>query len=242
MRIVVLTDVHGNLPALGAALAVIRDEGYDAIVHTGDAIGIGPFPAECLDTLRHVPHIQLLMGNHDAWFAHGLPQPLPPHMGPEFVEHVRWTHAQIDPALRADVAGWPYRIALDADGVPLSFLHYALDDTGHDFAPIVRDATPEDLDRLFADEAAAGVFYGHHHPFSDLQGRARYVNPGALGAYDRPLARWAVVEAQDGAFTVEFRAAEYDDRPLRQAFESRRVPARAFLYRAFLGGRFSEGA
>ena len=41
MRIVVLTDVHGNLPALGAALAVIRGEGYDAIVHTGDAVGIG---------------------------------------------------------------------------------------------------------------------------------------------------------------------------------------------------------
>ena len=242
MRIVVLTDVHGNLPALGAALAAIREEGYDAIVHTGDVVGIGPFPAECLDTLRHVPDIHLLMGNHDAWFAHGLPQPIPPHMGPEFVEHVLWTRAQIDRALQAEVARWPYRLAFDADGVPLTFLHYALDETGYDFAPIVHNPTPDDLDRLFAGETAAAVFYGHHHPFSDIQGRARYINPGALGAYDRPLARWAVVEAQNGRFTVEYRAAEYDDRPLYQAFEARRVPARAFLCRAFLGGRFSESA
>jgi predicted phosphodiesterase len=75
MRIAVFTDVHGNLPALEAALAAIERARCDAIYHTGDAIGIGPYPAECLDRLLHAPRVYCVMGNHDAWFAYGLPQP-----------------------------------------------------------------------------------------------------------------------------------------------------------------------
>jgi protein phosphatase len=51
MKIAVMTDVHANLPALAAALDAIRREGCEALFHTGDAIGIGPYPAECLDLL-----------------------------------------------------------------------------------------------------------------------------------------------------------------------------------------------
>lgn len=65
MRMVVLTDVHANLPALRAALQAIRAAVYDAIFHTGDAIGIGPFPAETLDLLLTTPRLHGVMGNHD---------------------------------------------------------------------------------------------------------------------------------------------------------------------------------
>ena len=51
MRIAVITDVHANLPALDAAVAAIRADGATAVYHTGDAVGIGSFPAEILDRL-----------------------------------------------------------------------------------------------------------------------------------------------------------------------------------------------
>ena len=51
MKIAVLTDAHGNLPALEAALAAIRVMGCDVVYHTGDAVGIGPYPAECVERL-----------------------------------------------------------------------------------------------------------------------------------------------------------------------------------------------
>ena len=75
MKIAVVTDVHGNLPALQAALSAISQEDCDAIYHTGDCIGIGPYPAECLDLILNTPRLFPVMGNHDAWFAHGLPDP-----------------------------------------------------------------------------------------------------------------------------------------------------------------------
>ena len=65
-RIAVITDVHANLPALDAALAEIDRLGADVTYHTGDAIGIGPFPAECVDRLLSRPSTHLLMASRRA--------------------------------------------------------------------------------------------------------------------------------------------------------------------------------
>ena len=99
-----------NLPALEAALDAIRREGCDAIVHTGDAIGIGPFPAECLDLLLNTPNTSCVKGNPELWFVDGLPQPQPSWLSDGEVAHQRWTHTSIEPKLRAVVGDWPMRI------------------------------------------------------------------------------------------------------------------------------------
>jgi putative phosphoesterase len=238
MRIAVLTDVHANLPALQAALEDIRREGCDAIYHTGDAIAIGPQPAECLDLLLRTPDVRLLMGNHDAWFVDGLPQPQPPWMSDGEVAHQRWVHAQLDPSLRPVVARWPHVVREEWEGVRVVLAHYEPADSDSGFAPAIRDAGPDELDRLFAHYGADVAFYGHTHTASDVTGRARYVNPGSLGCHREALARYLVLECCGGRYTVEQRAAPYDDGPLFEAFERRRVPERAFLYRAFFGGRY----
>ena len=46
LRIAVLSDVHGNLPALEATLDRIQEEEVDTIFHLGDMVAIGPFPAD----------------------------------------------------------------------------------------------------------------------------------------------------------------------------------------------------
>src|SRR5688572_20645922 len=53
MRVAVLADIHGNLPALDAVLADIAAVGVDAIVLNGD-IATGPMPAETLDRLAEL--------------------------------------------------------------------------------------------------------------------------------------------------------------------------------------------
>jgi predicted phosphodiesterase len=235
-KIAVITDVHANLPALDAALAAIAREGCDAIYHTGDAIAIGPYPAECLDRLLHTPKMHLLMGNHDAWLAEGLPSPLPDWLSDDELVHQQWTHAQLDPGLRTIVAQWPYVVREDFGGLGVTFLHYALDASGRDFAPIVPDPVAADFDRLFSDDGSRLVFYGHHHQVSDLQGRARYVSPGALGCSTTPVARYAILEVgNSGDYRVRQGAVPYDAAPLFRAFEERQVPTREFILRAFFG-------
>jgi len=231
-----MTDVHGNLPALRAALRVIRREGYDVIYHTGDAIGIGPYPAEALDVLLNTPRMVMIMGNHDARFAWGLPQQRPPEISEMAFEHNRWVNSVLDPALRPVVARWPYCLRASFNGLRVTFIHYGLEGPGWTFAPVVQAPSPADLDRVFAGLTADLVFYGHHHPISDITGRARYVNPGSLGCSPEPLARFAVLEiAAHGRYTLEKRAAPYDNTELLQELTRRRVPARDHIYRGFFG-------
>lgn len=238
MRIVVLTDVHGNLPALEAALGAIEHEGYDLLVHLGDAIGIGPFPAECLGRLLVLPRALLLMGNHDAWFAEGLPEPQPTWMSDGELEHHKWTHAQLDPALRSAVAAWPYASEERIGRMTISFLHYGL--TGpRSFAPIIQQPSAAELDRVFAECVGDLVCYGHHHPFSDLQGRARYLNPGSLGCAPTAVARYSQLKLVDGRLNVTHHAIPYDDLRLATAFVVRAVPEYPLLNRAFFGDRLT---
>src|SRR4029453_4883650 len=42
MKLIVLGDIHGNLPALEKCLAEARPEGFDRLLHAGDLVGYRP--------------------------------------------------------------------------------------------------------------------------------------------------------------------------------------------------------
>lgn len=236
MRIVVLTDIHANLPALNAALAAIESHGYDLLVHTGDAIAIGPFPAESLERLLNLPRCRCVMGNHDAWFADGLLSPQPPWMSDGELAHQYWTHAQFDPALRATVRTWPYLITETVETLTMSFLHYPYAGD-KEFLPILQQPTVADLTQAFAPYPGELIFYGHHHPFADTVGAARYINPGSLGCATTAHARYTVVDVHNGQWQVTHHSVAYDDGPLIAAFQERDVPERVLINQFFYGGR-----
>lgn len=70
MRFAVISDVHGNLPALTAVLAAIKEQHVDRIVCTGDIVGLGPHPNEIVDLLRE-EGVEVVMGNYDDAVAFG---------------------------------------------------------------------------------------------------------------------------------------------------------------------------
>ncbi len=235
-RIGVFTDIHANQFALEAILAAFEGESCDMIVHTGDAIGIGPQPAEVLGTLLEHPEIRCLMGNHDELFVQGLPERRLSGLRDAEYYHQQWNHAQLTADMRDAVATWSYIFDLDRNGVRVRFCHYAPPVGGSGFASQILDPAPADLDELFGPGAADIVFYGHHHPMSDLQGRSRYVNPGAAGCGTDGMARYAVLDITgDGDWTLDLRAVPYDRHALIAEFERREVTARKEILRGFFG-------
>ena len=65
MRYVVISDIHGNFPALQAAL---KDAGtFDVVLCLGDIVGYGPNPNECIERVLEFENI-IIAGNHD-WGA-----------------------------------------------------------------------------------------------------------------------------------------------------------------------------
>jgi diadenosine tetraphosphatase ApaH/serine/threonine PP2A family protein phosphatase len=65
VKIFVCSDVHGNVRALDAALAVYREHAPCRLLFLGDAIGYGAHPDACLDRLLALPRAQYLLGNHE---------------------------------------------------------------------------------------------------------------------------------------------------------------------------------
>lgn len=65
MRTGLITDIHGNLPALEAVLARIQAFGVDRILSLGDLVGYGAQPEEVVGRVREIA-VESVLGNHDA--------------------------------------------------------------------------------------------------------------------------------------------------------------------------------
>lgn len=63
-KIAVISDVHGNIPALETVLADIRQRGIDLIYNLGDVVGKGPHSDIALDMCREVCEV-VVRGNWD---------------------------------------------------------------------------------------------------------------------------------------------------------------------------------
>lgn len=64
-KIALISDVHGNLPALEAVISRLEKEKPDIWICLGDIVGYGPHPSDCIDIIQDKNMI-CIMGNHDA--------------------------------------------------------------------------------------------------------------------------------------------------------------------------------
>ena len=88
MRVLVVSDIHGNIAALES---VVGDAGgaYDAVWCLGDVVGYGPSPNECVAWVRD--HTELcVIGNHD-WAVLGRPGIDVDDFNPMARQAVLWT-------------------------------------------------------------------------------------------------------------------------------------------------------
>jgi putative phosphoesterase len=68
-RVGLISDIHGNYPALLAVIEALDANGVDRIACLGDTAGYYPQINECIELLRE-RNISSVMGNHD-WYLSG---------------------------------------------------------------------------------------------------------------------------------------------------------------------------
>jgi len=64
----ILSDIHGNLPALEAVIADAKSRGCTSFLSLGDIAGYGAQPGECIDLLRALG-VKNILGNHDSYIT-----------------------------------------------------------------------------------------------------------------------------------------------------------------------------
>src|SRR5687767_14300698 len=97
MRVAAIYDIHGNLPALDAALGAIEREAPDLIVVGGD-VASGPLPRPTIERLMALdPRAHFVRGNADRNLVAALDgQPLDPSRSAEYREQLAWLAGQLD--------------------------------------------------------------------------------------------------------------------------------------------------
>src|SRR5438105_8035978 len=103
MRIAVLSDIHGNLPALEAILEELKP--YDAVWQLGDVVGYGPQPDEVVARLAAEKALGV-RGNHDSAAIGKLSVDA---FNDDARAAVEWTAARIDGATQAWLESLPLR-------------------------------------------------------------------------------------------------------------------------------------
>ena len=236
MTIAVLADVHANLPAFEAVLGETKELGCERIYHAGDLIGIGPFPAECVD-LAVSAGVRCVMGNHEEWVTRGLPvDPTPSIDDDEFMHH-HWVLSRLDKARRNAIQSFPYQICEGVDDVVLTVVHFALEPDGRTFKPADPKETDRELLGKFNETDGDLICFGHlHEKAMDCRFRGRrFLNPGSVGCAHRAEARFATVEFSRGEFMISEHTAQYDRSRLLRRYDELEIPARDFIRKYFFG-------
>lgn len=229
-RVAALYDVHGNLPALEAALRDAESAGAELFVLGGD-LALGPMPREVLDRLGELgSRARYLRGNCDRLMVDAYDGRPLPKLPQSVREQIVWAAQQLRPSQRDFLASLPGTLALDVGTIgEVLFCH----GTPRSDDEIITVRTPDErLRDIMATVTQATVVCGHTHMAFDRRcDGVRVINAGSVGMpYGAAGAHWLLL-----GHDVSFHRSEYDLTRAAEAIASTVYPgAAAFAERHVL--------
>ncbi len=204
MKVLVLSDIHANWPALEA---VLDAESHDVLIVCGDLVSYGPYPSEVVEFARS--HATLVIrGNHDHALATGSDCRCSPASRPLALPTLACHAAMVTEDQLRYLRRLPYTGSLKLEGYTYHAVHASPRDRLYRYT-----LTPDAGDRHLAAQVrqvrADFILLGHTHlPMVRGVGSRLVVNPGGLGQPrdGDPQAPYAVIE--DGE--VRLRRVRYD--------------------------------
>lgn len=206
MRIAVISDIHGNFPALEAVLGDLRRRNIDQVINLGDCVSGPLWPRETIEFLIGTSW-PTTRGNADRRVSgHDLAA-----MGPDQLVHNQLTEAQ-----RLWLAALPVLIDM-GEGI-IAFHSTPTDDDRYlvesvQDGKLVRASATCIRERIGATMGRT-LLCGHSHRphFIQLPDGPIILNPGSVGLSEAgsPHARYAVLVVDGGQIAVEMFAVRYD--------------------------------
>ncbi|MDO8671560.1 MAG: metallophosphoesterase family protein [Dehalococcoidia bacterium] len=231
-----MSDIHGNLTALKAVIADLRDKGpVDEYWCMGDIVGYGPAPNECVELLKQLD-LRCVLGNHDAAAA-GLLDLADFNLAAK--DAIKWTMDQLSEDNRQFLASlpmhcsegdytlvhgspldptWDYISSAAKAKTSLSYLQTLHGLVGHTHVPVLYVYVPENKTCVVsATPAGQPVQIAR-------QGRRILFNPGSVGQPrdGDPRASYALLDVT--ASTITHHRVPYDVEAVQRAMRALGLP------------------
>lgn len=222
MRIAILSDIHGNLTALEAVIADLRQTAPDLILHGGDLADSGSSAVEVLDRIRGLNWPGVLGNTDEILFR---PESLEifasQSKAPASIwAMIREVAASTRAALGPDRLAWLSQLPMRQIHAPIALVHATPESCWQVPSP---NATDAELQSIYSPLAQPIVIHGHTHipSIREIPGLT-LINSGSIGLpYDGdPRASYALI---DGT-TASIRRVEYDIERELKALQSSRNP------------------
>jgi putative phosphoesterase len=227
-RIAVLTDIHGNLPALEAALARIDELSVDAIRCGGDLVGYGPWPNEVCRLIEQ-RGIPTTYGNYDYAIGRDLEDCGCAYRDPHDRElgkrSIDWTLAHTDERSKALMRELPFDLRLELAGRRVRLVHGSPRKVNE---YLFEDKPARTFERIAAGAECDVLVFGHtHQPWIAEYGGVRFVNCGSVGKPKDgdPRGAFAILEGDGEEFRARIERFEYDAEHVARELTAAGLPA-----------------
>ena len=222
MRIAVLGDIHGNLPALQAVVADLERQQPDEVWCSGD-IGWGaPWASECIAVVREEGWTTV-KGNTDVWIT-GDPQTITSSEERDQLQAMAAAHA-----ISADDAQWLINLPIGHSAAGSVLLVHATRESP--FSAPQPDAPAAEF--LTYEGGASLVVYGHIHEafVRRLSAGTLVANPGSVGLpKDGPEASYLIIERGGTDLMLRHRRVAFDiDEAIERAQDKGGMVAQRFV-------------
>ena len=200
MKLLVISDLHSNWPALLAVTK--REQDVDGVLCLGDLVNYGPHPVQCVEWVQdNVRPNWIVQGNHD----HALGRDDDPRCSAPYralaaaMQH--YTASQLAVAAKEYLANLRRCVMHNVEGTRVYLCHAVPSDHLYGYVQ------PDDTTRWERECELIGrpdfLFVGHtHRPFTRQIGKTTVVNPGSVGQPKDGDSRASYAIWHDGKVTL----------------------------------------
>jgi len=221
MRLAILSDIHGNLPALQAVITDLEHRQVNQVVNLGDHASGPLWPRETVEFLMRQPWTQIA-GNHERQLTRNDPAS---HGASDHYAFTQLTAEQLHWLRELPASARIGEAILLFHGTPADDRVYLLESIAHGQVQL---ATQGEISLRLGNDRAKIMLCGHSHLprlVHTLNGDL-IVNPGSVGVQGytddgpqphlvqlgSPEARYAILEQRGASWQVEFHVIPYDHR------------------------------
>lgn len=225
MKILLLSDIHANYPALQAIDEYFTDASFDEIYNCGDSLVYAPFPNETLQWLQ-AHHVKSIVGNTDRKIKKLLRgKTFKKPQKPDKRIMYTWTAEQLSEDSRSYILSLKKSRQLQYGTHSIGLYHGSPDDpdeflfpdTDHHRFSTLSDSCSNDI-----------IICGHSHtPFHKIIQGTHFINPGSVGRmFDgNPNASCAVLRITGSAVRLKFYRIPWDIESTVAELKRQQLPA-----------------